>query len=287
MKIMIIGADGQLGSELCNVIPREEQIKLILQDLDITDRQRAFELIEKFDPEVVINTAACNNVDGCEDDPGPAFAVNTAALKNLADACRAMDACLVHFSTDYVFDGQKRSPYVETDPPNPRSVYAVSKLAGELIVRSSLDKYFIVRTAGLYGAAGCMGKNGANFVEGMLRRAAKGEELRVVTDEVLSPTYALDLARKVEQLVRTKHYGLYHIANRGQCSWYEFACKIFELLGRKVTIQKTTAAEFKARAKRPGYSVLRNAGLEKIGLDDMRPWQEALRAYLVEKEHLN
>jgi dTDP-4-dehydrorhamnose reductase len=193
---------------------------------------------------------------------------------------------MVHISTDYVFDGEKGKPYLETDPPNPQSVYAKSKLAGEQSVKNSLKKHFIVRSSGLYGVAGCMGKGGGNCVENMLKRAASQPELRVATDEVLSPTYTLDLADKINQLIRTKHYALYHIVNHGECSWYEFTRKIFELLDRKVIIKKAVSADFKTKAKRPKYSVLKNSGLEKIGMDDLRSWQEALKAYLIEKGHL-
>ncbi|MDD5383092.1 MAG: NAD(P)-dependent oxidoreductase, partial [Candidatus Margulisbacteria bacterium] len=217
----------------------------------------------------------------------PAFAVNTYGVKYLAEACRETGSVLAHLSTDYVFNGEKRSPYVESDSPDPQSVYAISKLAGEQCVKYILDKHFIIRSSGLYGVAGCLGKGGVNFVENMLKRAAAQPELKVVTDEILAPTYTYDLAGKINELIRTKHYGLYHIVNHGECSWYDFTCKIFELLGRKVVIHKTTSKEFKTRAKRPQHSVLKNAGLDKLGLDNMRPWQEALKAYLIEKGHLN
>ncbi|MFH1347302.1 MAG: dTDP-4-dehydrorhamnose reductase [Candidatus Margulisiibacteriota bacterium] len=286
MKILIIGADGQLGTDLCKVIPKNEQIPLTIKDIDITDKDKTLEVIKKYSPDVVINTAAYHHVDECEDKRDLAFAVNAHGAKHAASACKVAGAAMVHISTDYVFDGKKGSPYVETDPPHPLSVYAESKYAGEQYAQDILDKYFIVRSTGLYGVAGCLGKGGTNFVEGMLKRAASQPELRVVTDEVLSPTYTLDLAGKINQLVRTQHYGLYHIVNHGSCSWHEFTCKIFELLGRKIVIHKTTSTDFKTKAKRPQYSVLKNAALEKLGMDDMRPWQEALKAYLLEKGHL-
>jgi len=286
MKILIIGADGQLGTDLCKVIPKKEQVPLTIKDIDVTDREKTLAVIKKHSPNIIINTAAYHNVDKCEDEPALAFAVNAEGVKHVAEACRENRAVLVHISTDYVFDGEKGSPYVETDPPNPLSVYAKSKYTGEQNVRETLEEYFIVRSAGLYGVAGCLGKGGTNFVEGMLKRAETQPELKVVTDEVLSPTYTLDLAGKINQLARTKHFGLYHVVNHGECSWHEFACKIFEFLGRKITIHKVNASEFKTKARRPKYSVLRNVNLEKIGLDNMRPWQEALKAYLMEKGHL-
>jgi dTDP-4-dehydrorhamnose reductase len=286
MKIVIIGADGQLGTDLCKVIPKNEQIPLTIRDIDITDRKKTFAVIKKHSPDIVINTAAYHNVDEAEDNRELAFSVNADGTKNAAEACKEAGAALVHISTDYVFDGRKGSPYLETDVPHPLSVYAESKLVGEQYVSNILARYFVVRSAGLYGAAGCMGKGGTNFVEGMLKRAASQPELKVVTDEVLSPTYTLDLAGKINQLMRTEHFGLYHIVNHGECSWFEFTCKIFELLKRKVVIKKASSDDFKTKAKRPKYSVLKNAHLEQIGLDDLRPWQDALAAYLIEKEYL-
>ncbi len=286
MRILIIGADGQLGTDLCNVIPKEEQIPLTIKNIDITNREITLQEIKNHQPDVVINTAAYHHVDKCEENVTPAFEVNTYGVKYLAEACKAVDACLVHISTDYVFDGKKGKPYVETDQPNPQSVYAISKYAGEQIVKYTLDKFFVVRSTGLYGVAGCLGKGGSNFVESILKLAASQPELKVVTDEVLSPTYSLDLAKQLYALVKTNKYGLYHAVNQGSCSWYEFASEIFKLLGRKVKINKTTASEFKPAAKRPGYSALKNAALQKIGLDKMRPWQDALEAYLIEKGYL-
>jgi dTDP-4-dehydrorhamnose reductase len=282
VKILIIGADGQLGTDLCRVIPKAEQVLLTLKDIDITKKE-TLSIIKKHAPEVVINTAAYHRVDDCEDHEDPAFAVNAIGVKHLAEACLEIDAAMVHVSTDYVFDGEKKEPYVETDAPSPRSVYGISKLAGELCVKYILKKYFIVRSAGLYGAAGCMGKGGSNFVDNIIRRAETQPELKVVTDEVLSPTYTLDLAGKIYELAQTGYYGLYHIVNHGGTSWYDFTVKIFELMGRKVEVTPTTSSEYKTKARRPHYSVLRNAKLEQLGRDDLRSWEDALRAYLAEK----
>jgi dTDP-4-dehydrorhamnose reductase len=185
-------------------------------------------------------------------------------------------------STDYVFGGEKRAPYTEDDAPNPLNVYGVSKLAGEYFVRALCPKHFIVRTSGLYGVAGSSGKGG-NFVETMIRLAKEGKPIRVVTDQVLTPTYTRDLAHKIKELLQTEAYGVYHITNSGQCSWYEFAAKIFELLSLKPDFGPTTSAEFGAKAKRPAYSVLAHGRLAQLGLDDLRSWPEALAAYLEEK----
>lgn len=286
MKILIVGADGQLGSDLCRVIPKDEQIALTISDLDITDQTKTSAVLKKYLPDVVINTAAYHNVDECEDNLEPAFLVNTYGVSYLAKACQTIGATLVHISTDYVFDGQKGRPYVESDPPNPGSIYAISKLAGEYCVKSVLDKYFIVRSTGLYGAAGCLGKGGGNFVENMLKRSASQPQLKVVADEVLAPTYTFDLAQRIYQLLQTKYFGTYHLVNQGGCSWYEFTCEIFRLLKRDVKIEKTSAREFKAKARRPAYSVLQSVNLPKTGLSNLRPWQQALRAYLEEKGYL-
>jgi dTDP-4-dehydrorhamnose reductase len=286
MKIMIIGADGQLGTDLCKVIPKEQQVPLTIKDIDITNKEKTTGIIDKYSPDIVINTAAYHKVDNCEDNVKPAFEVNTYGVKYLVEACKQAESVLVHISTDYVFNGEKAHPYVETDPVDPQSIYAISKYAGEQCVKHNLDKYFIIRSTGLYGVAGCLGKDGANFVEKVIDRARSQPELKVVTDEVLCPTYTLDLSKKINELIRTKHYGLYHIVNPAGCSWYDFASKIFELLGKEVKIHKTTSSEFKAKAKRPKYSVLKNGNLEKIGMNDLRPWQDALKAYLIEKGHL-
>ena len=283
MKIVIIGADGQLGHDLCRVIDRSEQIPLTIKDIDITDREQCEKVLTKASPQIVINTAAYNKVDEAETNPDEAFKVNAEGAKNVALSCKKLGAVMVHFSTDYVFDGTKTVPYIETDLPDPRSAYGKSKLAGETLVRGSLEKYFMIRTAGLFGIAGCLGKGGGNFVESILRQAQAGKEIKVVDDEVFSPTYTLDLAQKLNELVRTDHFGLYHLTNAGQCSWHEFAEKIMEYSGIKTKLIRIKVAELKALASRPKYSVLDNYNLRKIGLKDLRPWPEALKDYLAER----
>lgn len=283
MKIAILGADGQLGCDLVRVMDEAEQIPLTLKEIDITDPGQCDRVLNKYSPDMVINTAAYHRVDDCEEADQEAYRVNAHGVKNLALACRKVGAALVHISTDYVFDGEKGSPYIETDLPNPKTAYGISKLAGEYFVKYILDDYFIIRTSGLYGRAGCMGKGGGNFVKNMLKLAQAGQSIRVVTDEILSPTYTLDLARKISELIRTRHYGVYHITNQGQCSWWEFAVKIFDLAGMKVEVHKASSGDYKTKAHRPKFSVLDNQGLRKIGLGEMRQWDEALQAYLKEK----
>ena len=279
MTTLLIGATGQLGTELRQAFGDHDLAPLAHSDLELTDRAQVREALDKYRPGLILNTAAYHRVDECEDNPERAFAVNAMAVRDLATAARGIGAVLVHFSTDYVFDGRQRRPYRETDPPGPLSVYAASKLAGEYFVRATLERYFLIRTCGLYGIAGSRDKGG-NFVETMLRLAREGRDIRVVGDQVLTPTSARELARKVRQLVETGQYGLYHITNNGECSWYQFAQAIFELSGVRPLLTETTSAAYGARANRPAYSVLDNANLHRLGLDDLRPWHEALKEYL-------
>ena len=213
-----------------------------------------------------------------------AFEVNAFAVRRLAEICSHLKCVFVHVSTDYVFGGEKCSPYSEEDLPNPQNVYGASKLAGEYLVKSICSKYFVVRTSGLYGAAGSGGKGG-NFVESMVRLAKENRSIRVVSDQIVSPTYSRDLALTIKGLLQTDDYGIYHATNGGQCSWYEFAAKIFELLHLEPNFNGTTASAYGAKARRPAYSVLANAKLKSIGIDNLRFWPEALEDYLVEKKH--
>jgi len=286
MKILLIGADGQLGTDIQKVIDRSELIPLTISDIDVTNKQGLQNIISKYKPDVVINTSAYHKVDECEDNDKLAFDVNAIGVKNICLACKDNDAVLVHISTDYVFDGKKGSPYVETDCPNPGTVYGISKLAGELYVKNMLNKYFLIRTCGLFGVKGCLGKGGTNFIENMLKLSKEKKVLRVVNDEIVGPTYTIDLANKIDQLIRTQHYGLYHVTNSGSCSWYDFAKKIFELTGTKVELHAASTDEYKSKARRPAYSVLEHKNLKKIGMDDLRSWDKALEAYLEEKKSL-
>jgi len=203
MKIVLIGADGQLGSDLAKIFAPRDLLPLTEEDLDIANRAMTLKVIEKHSPDVVINTAAYNNVDGCEDNELRAYEVNALGAKNVALACKDCGAVMVHFSTDYVFDGWKEQPYVESDVPHPLSTYGFSKWAGEHYIRSLLDSnYFLIRTSGLFGIAGCKGKGNKNFVEAMLNLAGeKKEEISVINDQILSPTYTVDLAKKVKELI--------------------------------------------------------------------------------------
>jgi dTDP-4-dehydrorhamnose reductase len=283
LKVFLIGVDGQLGSDIKEYFTLKdiEVHGLIgLKEVDICDYEGTFKLIKDYSPDLVINTAAFHNVDLCEDKVADAFKVNVAGVKNAASICRELDTPLMHFSTDFVFDGKKREPYTETDCPAPRSIYAISKLGGERVVQYMLEKYYLVRLSGLYGHAGCTGKGNINFVETMLKLARCNRKVRVVDDQVLTPTSTKDAAEKLYELIQKAKFGLYHMTNTGVCSWHEFACEIFRLSGKKVDVEPISSRELGAKAIRPAYSVLDNKNLRDAGIEDMRDWKLALKEYI-------
>lgn len=285
MRVLIIGGRGQLGTDLVRVLSDWDVTATTSAELDVCDFAGTRRKLLDLRPELVINTSAFHRVDDCEDEAERAFLVNVHAVRNLAKACAEIDSVLTHFSTDYVFAGDLYRPYTEDDMPGPQSVYGGSKLAGEHMVRAYCPRHYVVRTCGLYGVAGASGKGG-NFVETMLRLAHAGKPIRVVSDQVLTPTYTFDLAMKVNELVRTDAFGLYHMTSASSCSWYEFAGKVFELAGVQPDFGPTTSVAFAAKARRPAYSVLDNVRLRALGLRNMQPWQDALAAYMREKGHL-
>jgi dTDP-4-dehydrorhamnose reductase len=227
---------------------------------------------------VIINTAAFHKVEECDRQAETAFGVNAVGALNLARAAVQFSALLVHFSTDYVFDGAKRSPYVESDLPLPLNIYGASKVAGESLIMSTTDRYLILRTSGLYGHAGPSGK-GTNFVELMLKKAGGGDTIRVVQDQVLTPTSTEDLAQNVCELIKRKVNGLYHVSCEGACSWFEFAREIFRLQELHVDLVPATTQDFPSPVKRPPYSVLSKERLRCLGLS-MPEWRDSLAQYL-------
>jgi dTDP-4-dehydrorhamnose reductase len=284
-KIAIIGADGQLGSDLIKSLHENKIFPLYYPDFDVTKPDQVRNVLFRLRAEVVINTAAYHRVDECEDNSQKAFRVNSIAVRDLALICRDLDSALVHFSTDYVFDGKKRSPYIEEDMPNPLNVYATSKLAGEYLIRNTMEKYFVIRTCGLYGEAGCWGK-GSNFVDTLIALEKEEKPLRVVNDQWVTPTATAELAQKVKELIQTNRYGLYHLTNEGECTWYEFAQTIFSILGKKPNLIPIDSKNHGAKAKRPPYSVLDNKKARDIGLTGFSHWKNALQRYLIIKGYL-
>lgn len=285
MNVLVIGAEGQLGQDLCTVFSdctlHRADLDGAYHHLDISDAAAVDRLIvETLKPTLVINVAAAHNVPLCEQEPALAFAVNATGARNLAVACKAIGARLVHVSTDYVFGDGGTQPYVERDLPQPLSVYAASKLAGEHLIASVLDDYIIVRTAAIYGNAPCRAKGGRNFIGTMLHLAATRPEVKVVTDEFTTPTYTLALARQMRLLAEKGESGLYHLTCQGACSWFEFAQAIFEETGTQITLTPTTSAEFQSPVRRPAYSVMENKHAQDQGLDIMPPWRTALKDYL-------
>jgi dTDP-4-dehydrorhamnose reductase len=285
MKYAVFGAAGQLGRDLC---PRLTGIVVPLtrKDADLTDTASLRAVLRRERPDVVINCAAYNFVDEAETEPDAAFGVNAWGVRELALACREVDCLLVHFSTDYVFglNAARHSPYAENDAPGPLSVYGLSKLAGEYFVRALCPRALVIRTCGLYGVWGSGGKGG-NFVETMLRLAREGKTPRIVSDQVCTPSYTADVADAVVLLLKTAVPGLYHLTSAASCSWHEFATAIFELAGLPIQPLPITSAEYGALAKRPAYSVLANSASERLGLPPLRPWRDALQAYLQERKN--
>jgi dTDP-4-dehydrorhamnose reductase len=278
--VAIVGSTGQMGAALAAVLPHRpgwEVRPLPHGQIEIAEAESIVRALDPV-PDVVINTAVWHGPR--QEDPVMALRVNALGPRLLAEFCAQRGACLVHLSTDYVFDGEASEPYRETDRAEPRSVYGISKVAGEQLVRAHLPNHLIVRVASLFGPGGSRAKGGRNFVTTMLDLAHQGKPLRVVADQVHSPTYAPDGAAVVAQLLEAGVAGTVHVSNTGSCSWYEFAAKIFELTGMQPDLAPTSLADQPPDPPRPRYSVLGHYALRAAGLPSPRPWQEALREYL-------
>ena len=293
MKILLIGSDGQMGTDLMKVFGDNNKpsgatakhsgnnwlIKgLTINDIDITDSSKTRHIIEEYKPDAVINTAAYHNVPECEKNPEQAFKVNTIAVRNLATICRACRVKLIHFSTDYVFDGKKMRSYNEVDAPNPLNVYAISKLAGEFFVKLIPD-YYVIRVASLFGTTGCLGKGGTNFVESMLKLSKNNKTIQVTSNITSSPTYTYDAAVKIKEMLNSNYpSGLYHLTNSGYCTWHEFALEIFKQSNIKIKVESKEEQEEQAGVKRPLFSALTSKKITPL-----RSWQEALKHYLANR----
>jgi dTDP-4-dehydrorhamnose reductase len=275
VRILITGGRGQLGRELQQALSAETVLALGRQELDITDAAAVGRAIGQFRPQVVIHAAAYTDTAGCEAQPEVAMRVNGEGTRQVALACRQAGAAMLHVSTNEVFDGQKGEPYLESDEPKPINAYGRSKLAGERYVQSILDRFYIVRTAWLYAAGG------NNFPTKVLRVAANEGELRFVTDEVATPTWARDLAQAIVGLIGQAAYGIYHLTNSGCCSRYQWAQRVLELAGRgDVALRPVVQADYGGPYRKPPYSELANRAAAALGIV-LRPWQEALQEYLL------
>ena len=288
MKILITGSKGQLGNELKDIINKgyseigkvSECIKnsqvfdFDVDNLDITDLKSVKNVLNTIKPDVVINCAAATNVDGCESDEDFSFKVNSLGPRNLAIVCEEIGARLVQVSTDYVFSGVGEKPLTEYDLTAPYSVYGKTKLLGENYVREFCSKYYIVRTAWLYGYVG------HNFVYTMRRLGKEKDSINVVNDQIGNPTHANDLAYHILKLIETDEYGVYHCTGKGECSWYDFAKMIIELSGEECIVNPCTSEEYKTPAKRPEYSSLDNMMLRNTVGDEMRNWQDAIKSFI-------
>lgn len=284
-RVALIGANGQLGSDIKEVFGKDKEFDvspLTHSEIEIKDSENTKQVLEKIDPDIVINTAAYHRVDEMEDFPDRAFSINATAQKNLSELCRSNGWTIVFISTDYVFglDGERKKPYVESDSPGPLNVYGVSKLAGEYFTRYIAPKHFVIRVSGLHGKAGSSGKGG-NFVETMIRLGKEKGEVSVVDDQVLTPTYTKNIAENMKELLKTDSFGLYHMTAEGACSWFEFAAEIFKLLKMDVKCNRVDSAFFDTKATRPLFSVLENRALKKLKLNKMRGWRENLKLYLI------
>jgi dTDP-4-dehydrorhamnose reductase len=280
-RAVVFGCAGQLGVELVGEFRQRgyEVQGWERAQVDITNAAAVEAAVARFSPDVVLNAAAYNQVDVAESEPAAAFQVNALAVRNIALACRQAGARLVHYSTDYVFDGTAGRPYVETDPPHPLGAYAVSKLAGEYYAQAYLDDALIVRTSGVFGLGGMQTARG-NFIELMLRLAREGRTIRVVEDHVGSPTYAPALAARTADLVERGITGILHCGGGTPISWFDFARLIFAESGLQPDLRPTTEREYRTPARRPKYSALSNERMESLGLAPMPPLEVAVRSYL-------
>lgn len=283
MKIVIIGSDGQLGRDVVKEFQKDKKneiVELSHKDFELSNEKQVYSVLEKIHPNIVINTAAYHNVDLCEINPVIAFKVNSLGPKYLAEASNNQDFYLIHISTDYVFDGSKNRPYIETDSPLPLNVYGNTKLSGEYFIRSISKRHLIMRVSGLYGSNPCRAKGGLNFVQLMIKLGQERDEVRVVDHEFISPTSTKQVAEQLHLISENEIHGLCHATAEGHCSWYQFAKEIFKIKEIKTTLNIAGVDEFPLKTPRPTYSVLDNKVLKENNLNRFKSWQEALHEYL-------
>ena len=280
--IIITGANGQLGSDLCQILGEAGHniIGLTHADADVSNFQKMKELIVANKADTFINTAAFHHVDQCEADLQKAMQVNCEGPAQIADFCFEKGIRFIHFSTDYVFDGKKKAPYLETDIPHPLNNYGLSKWKGEEAILKANPNALILRVSAIYGVFPCRAKNGLNFVQLMLKKAAENAELRVVNDEQVSPTSTLSIAKMVNIILNHTLNGVVHLTSEGSCSWYDFAKEIFDYMGIEAKLSTASSSDFPAKTPRPSYSVLENYKLKQLQINHMPHWKDALHVYL-------
>ncbi len=278
-RVLVVGARGQLGSELMRALAGFGPFGPERSALDLTDVAAVRKTVDDYRPTLVINTAAFHKVDACEADPATAFAVNALGVDRLAAVCARSGATFAHVSTDYVFSGSKRTPYDETDAALPLNAYGASKLAGEHLIRRHGEAHFIFRTSGLFGPGGASTK-GPTFVERMLQFAERGESPRVVDDIVFSPSYAPHVALAMCAVMATEQFGLYHVTNAGQCSWWALAVETLRAAGYETAVERIVSGRDSGTARRPVFSALGHGELMRRGFAELPPWQEGVRAFV-------
>ncbi len=278
MKVLVTGVKGQLGHDVVNELTSRgmEAVGVDIDEMDITDAASVNQVIGQAAPDAVIHCAAYTAVDAAEDNEAVCRKVNVDGTRNIAEACKKTGAKMLYISTDYVFDGQGTRPWEPEDERHPLNVYGQSKCDGEIAVQETLDNYFIVRIAWVFGL------NGKNFVRTMLKLAENHDSLTVVNDQFGSPTYTYDLSKLLVDMIQTDKYGIYHATNEGICTWYEFACEIFRQAGISIKVAPVSAAEYPAKAKRPENSRMSKEKLTENGFERLPSWQDALKRYLEE-----
>src|SRR5258708_4041978 len=289
MTVAVIGANGQLGTDVSRGFSRngDDVYELSHSDIEICSLESVREVLRGAKPRIIVNTAAMHNVESCEKDPLKAYEVNALGPRNLAHVARQIDAVLIHVSTDYVFDGSKKEPYLEADLALPLNVYGNTKLAGGAFIRATADKEFILRPSALYGGDPSRAQGGRNFVELRFKLAWERDGLRAVDGEIGSLKSTSELGRQIVVLSQTDSFGLYDATAEGNCTWYEFARKIFDLADVKTNLVVAAPNEVPSKVPRPKYSVLENNALKAIGLNSFQTWEEGLRSYLASRYQTN
>ncbi len=282
MKVLVTGVKGQLGYDVVKELEKRgmEAVGVDIEEMDITDADSVERVIRGACVDAVIHCAAYTAVDAAEDNEEICRKVNADGTRNIANVCKELDIKMLYISTDYVFGGQGERPWEPEDERAPQSIYGITKYEGELAVQQILEKYFIVRIAWVFGV------NGKNFVRTMLKLSETHDTLTVVDDQFGSPTYTFDLAKLLVDMINSDKYGVYHATNEGICSWYEFACAIFEAAGKEVKVLPVSSAEYGAKAARPCNSRMSKEKLTENGFDKLPTWQDALRRYLLETQAL-